>query len=272
MTMVYVTSGARNASAGATLITPALPTITGRDLGALLAVVSIKSNATITTAQPGWTKLYQDNSGASFTTAYFIAPVGSGAPGCTWTGSVAAGAQCFYIEDADNPMVTNAVGATSSNSGSTAAHSSSSITTTRQRSLAAYIDTTSSNSSLPAPTNWTEDSEAGSATDGITITLGTRYIATLGGTTGAISVTGAAVDWVQRQIEFLIVDPAAGVQVTESEINPLLSAGDGISAADVEIAPLISSGVGIGVADMEIVALLGPGPYIPRRRTVQIHQ
>ena len=272
MTMAYVTAGARNASAGATSVTPALPTITGRDLGALLAVVSIKSNATITTAQPGWTKLYQENSGGSFTTAYFIAPVGSSAPGCTWAGSVAAGAQCFYVEDADNPMVTNAAGATSTNSASTTAHSSSSITTTRQLSLAAYIDTQAGFGPLATPTNWTQNSAEYSGTDDITITLGTRYIPTLGGTTGAISVNGATVAWVQRQIEFLIVTPATGAQVTESEITPLVSSGEGISAIDVEIAPLISSGVGIGVCDMEIVAILGPGPYIPRRRTVQIMQ
>jgi hypothetical protein len=272
MTMVYVAAGARSASAGATLLTPALPTITGRDLGALLAVVSVKSNATITTAQPGWTKLYQDNSGASFTTAYFIAPVGSSAPGCTWTGSVAAGAQCFYVEDADNPMVTNAVGGSTVNSDSTAAHTSGSFNTTRQLSLVAYIDTTSSNAGLATPAGWTEDVDGGSATDGGRTVFGTRFVETQGDASGAISVTGGATAWVQRQIEFLIVDPTTGVQVTESEINPLLSAGDGISTVDVEIAPLISSGVGIGVADMEIVALLGPGPYIPRRRTVQIHQ
>lgn len=272
MTMVFVAAGARSASAGATLLTPALPTITGRDLGALLAVVSIKSNASITTAQPGWTKLYQDNSGASFTTAYFIAPVGSSAPGCTWTGSVAAGAQCFYVEDADNPMVTDAVGGSTVNSGSVVAHSSGSFNTTRQLSLVAYIDTAASAAGLTTPSGWTEDSESQSGTDGITITLGTRFIETQGDGSGAISVTGAAVAWVQRQIEFLIVNPATGAQVTESEIAPFVSSGEGISAVDVEIAPLISSGIGIGVCDMEIVAILGPGPYIPRRRTVQIMQ
>lgn len=272
MTMAFVAAGARVASAGATLLTPALPTITGRDLGALLAVVSIKSNAAITTAQPGWTKLYQDNSGGSFTTALFIAPVGSAAPGCSWAGSVAGGAQCFYVEDADNPMVTNAVGGSSVNTGSTATHSSGSFNTTRQLSLVAYIDTTASNDGLTAPTGWTEDSDSPGATDGGRTVFGTRFVETLGDASGAISVTGGATNWVQRQIEFLIVDPASGIQVTESEIAPLVSSGDGISAVDVELAPLISSGVGIGVCDMEIVAILGPGPYIPRRRTVQIMQ
>jgi hypothetical protein len=272
MTMVYVAAGARGATASATTLTPALPSITGRSLGVLLAVVSVKSNASITTGTSGWTKLYQDNSGASFTTAYFVAPVGSSAASCSWAGAVAAGAQCFYIEDPDNPMVTNAAGATSVASGTSNPHTSASINTTRQFSLVVYIDTAASNDSLFAPAGWTENNNEGSATDAGRTVIGSKYVATSGGASGAISVTGSASAWVQRQIELLIVTPATGIQVTEAEIAPGIYSGDGISTIEVEASPTIHSGVGISVCDMEIVALLGPGEPTKRRTYAQVFQ
>jgi hypothetical protein len=266
VTMVFAAAGARSQSASANTITPTLPTITGRQLGAYIWVVSVKSNDVIMTAQPGWTKLAQDNSGAGFTSAYFIAPTTATAGQASWTTAVACSTQVIYVEDPDNPMVTNAIGATLVTTGTASPHTSTALTTTRQLSLVLAIDTAAANTVLTTPTGWTGASDSGSATDAGRTSFITQFMPTLGGATTAISTPGAAAAWALRLIELLIVLPATGIQVSESEVATLTASSVGISVAESEAANVMQSRTGVAVAESEIVLILAPGAYVFRRR------
>jgi hypothetical protein len=268
VTMNVSAIGGRSQSASATTLTPTLPIITGKSLGAYLWIVTVKSNDVITTAQVGWTKLFQDNSGTGYTAAYFIAPTTSTAGPATWASAAACSAQVIYIEDPDNPMVTNAVGASGVGIGSTSPHTSPSITTTRAMSLVLFIDQVSgyAGSYTSTPTGWTLNLQDGSPTDNGAIVIASKSGGAAGTSTGAISVTGTLFPWVQRQIEFLIVLPASGIQVTANEVANIMASRPGISVAGAELGNVMASGVGISASEVEIVLIFVPGGYPFKRR------
>jgi hypothetical protein len=260
VTAAFAVAGARSQSAGATNLTPALPSVTGRVGGILLCVASQKSNNALTTGQPGWTALAQDNSGASFTARAFIAPVGSGAPNIAAAGSAAMSAQIFYIEDPDNLMDATAIGNTSVATGIVNPHTSASINSTRWGSLIVGYDVAAANTTLVAPSGWVLNNDEGSPTDAGRTSIFTKYLAASGSPSGAVSVTGAAAAWVQRQIELRIILPATGLQINGEEISAMMTSGDGVSVSGEEFTAALQSGVGVSCSGMEIVYMLAPGP------------
>jgi hypothetical protein len=230
----FVSIGARAQSAGAATLTPSLPTVFGTG-GLLVCVVHSKNNATHATVTSGWSKLGSTvNSGASFCASVFVAPEGSAAPVITWTGSVACGAQIAYYADPAN-TVDPTLGASTSNTGSTATHSTSAINTTRNNSDVIYVDAAAANTAMATPSGWTENSDAGSATDAGRFVFGQKAVATSGSSSGAISVTGASAAWVQWQIELLEAVPASGLQSSKVEVGAWLDAPQELSFSKVEV-------------------------------------
>ncbi|MGX7896903.1 hypothetical protein [Tsuneonella sp. HG222] len=212
---VFNSVGTRAQSAGATTLSPTKPSAASTN-GFMLAVVTSKNNATHSTATSGWSLIAQVNSGASFTASLWQAKGNAGAPTFTWSGSVACSAQIACYDDAAN-VVDTAIGASGSNSGATSTHSTSAITTTRANSLAVYVDVSAANTAMAAPSGWTEQNDAGSATDAGRTVWGDKAVASLGGSSGAISVTGANAAWVQFQVEIMGEAPAANaLQVSKA--------------------------------------------------------
>lgn len=209
---VFQRIGTRSQSSGAATISPSLPSIDNAR-GLFVCVVHSKNNATHSCATSGWTKLGQVNSGANFTASIFTAKEDAGAPTITWTGSVACAAQIAYYADPAN-SVDSTLGASGSNSGATSTHSTSAINTTRNNSLVIYVDAAAANTAMAQPSGWTEDNDAGSATDAGRFVFGSKAVATSGSSSGAISVTGANAAWVQWQIE-LMTGVAAGLETTK---------------------------------------------------------
>lgn len=270
--LVYRAAGAASQSASATTLTPAKPTPLGvhPDRGFMIAVCCVKSNAVITTATSGWTKLFQTNSGASFTKAVFIAREAAAAPVFTWTGAAA----CFAITHAwstgANPISVPTIGNTSSATGTVSPHTSPSLLTTRQFSTVIYIDAVSQQTTaLAEPAGWTEHADTGFTTAVGRITVGSKYVPTLGDSSGAISVTGGAAAWVQSQIEIIIELPATGQQYVEAELDVIYSPFNGLSTAETELAIVYSPAPapGLGVAEVELAVVFSPAaPVVAANR------
>lgn len=202
MSWILVRTGSAAVSASATTLTP---TISGPNSGIRIAICSVKSNAVITTATAGWTKLFQQDSTASFTVAVFIGTTAAANPVFTWTGAVACSAiQAEYGNLAEEENVTS-IGASNINSGTGTNYSSSSISSTRRSSLALYITAIDvSGSAVPTPSGWTEDFDSGNATAGIRYAFGNKPLPLLADTSGAISIAAASGNWVQAQIELQV--------------------------------------------------------------------
>lgn len=238
----FVAVGTRSQSAGAATLTPAKPTVLGQ-AGALLAVVTTKNNETHSTATGGWTKLAQINSGASFTASLWIAAEGASAPVFTWASSVACSARVSYYAAPDGPVEGGAIGGSTNNNGSTSTHSTAAFNTTKNNALVVYVDVAAANTGLGTPAGWAEDSDAGSATDAGRTTFGSKAVATSGTSSGAISVTGAAADWVQWQVELYLAD-GADAQFSKVEVAGWLEPPAGFAASKLEIGAWLEPGSG----------------------------
>jgi hypothetical protein len=258
--------GTRSTSSGATSLSPAKPTAAGAS-GVMLAVVTSKNNAVHSTATSGWSLVAQVNSGASFTASLWKAKGNAAAPTFTWTGSAAASAQISYHDDPAGILDT-VLGATGSNSGATSTHSSSSITTTRANSLAIYVDVAAANTALATPSGWTENVDAGSATDAGRTVWGSKTVASSGGSSGAISVTGANAAWVQFQVELRVEEAAANaLQVSKASLGAWLDPPAGAGFSKVELGAWLDSPDEFAVSKVELGAWLDlPSGGTPRRQ------
>lgn len=201
---LFINVGTRSTSSGAESRAPSLPSGVEAGRGVLLCAVHSKSNAVHACATSGWSKVGQWDSGGSFTVSLWIAQGGASAPTVTWTGSVACAAQISYYNDLMNPLDAS-LGASSVNTGAVSTHSSTGFNTTRPESLVVYFDVAAANTSMGTPSGWTEDNDAGSATDAGRHVWGSKKIAASGDASGNISVTGANAAWVQGQVEIMRV-------------------------------------------------------------------
>lgn len=250
---VFVQSGAASGSASATTLTPAIPA-RANSHGLLIAHISIGNNDSITTATSGWTKLYQDNNGGSFSSAYFIAPGNSAAPVFTWASATAVGAHVTFFDDPSNPVEQAVVGASSVNSGSGTTADSPSVTTTRNNSVVVALTSVSSNTTFGAVSTWSPDFTA--STTPRSLAAFTKPVTTSGGASGAISQTlGTSGTWIQRQIELLLDVLPTGLFAVEVEYAPLAEISDGFKAAEVEFAPLAEISDGFKTAEVEFAPL-----------------
>jgi hypothetical protein len=258
----FVASGTVSHSASTASITPALPTPSSlvNTHGLLLSIVLVKNNETITTATPGWTKLYQDNSGVLLTVAAFIAPGGSAAPVFTWTSSVAASAVTAFYDDTGQPVVTNAVGATSVNTGISNTPGTAGFNTTRNESVVVYYSGLAANTGVGTPAPWTENYDNGSATSASTLVSGSREIAVSGTSSGSTAATaGTSTDWVHRQMELLVRLMPANFYSVEFEVSAHTALGSGFATAEFEVSPLSLISSGFASAEFEVAALTFEG-------------
>ncbi|MGV3511895.1 MAG: hypothetical protein ACO1OX_07805 [Novosphingobium sp.] len=261
-------AGARSQSASAATLSPAKPTVDGQK-GILLAVVTSKNNATHATGTGGWSLIGQVNSGASFTASLWIAAEAASAPTFTWTGAVACSAQIAYFSDPANSISTT-VSASTSNTGSTSTHSTSSINTTKATATVVYVDVSAANTALATPSGWTEDNDTGSATDAGRTVFGEKQIATSGSASGAISVTGAAADWVQWQIEIGGVSVANALEVSKAEMVAWEEPAPGASFSMVEMLAWLDAPSEAAFSKVELVVWLDQVSVTPRRRQAQV--
>jgi len=265
MTTTFIGAGARVQSAGAATLTPTKPTVLGQS-GVLVCVVASKNNAVHSTATGGWTKISQTDSGASFTMSVFIAAEGAANPVITWAGSVACSARICYYAAPKGTSETTVIGGSTVNAGLTSTHSTASFNTTRDQSLVVYIDCAAANTGLATPAGWTEDSDAGSATDAGVTTFGSKAVAISGSASGAISVTGANAAWAQTQIELMQVAPAAGLQSSKVEVGGFLEPSAGLATSQAEVGAMLEPFAGLSASQLEIGAWLDVAPAGGRRR------
>jgi len=241
--VTYGAAGTYAASSGATSRNPALPTgVTSQS--ELWAAVGSKNNATHSSSTSGWTKVAQQNSGASWTVSlwrYTGADATSASSiTVTWTGSVASFGQSWREQGRRG---TDPLGTPSVNSGTTSTHSTTGVTTTSSGSRVMYVDSAAANTVLATPGSWTEDLDNGSATGTTHLTVGGRDLGSSGSSSGNISVTGAAAAWVQWQIELPAPQPAftmtASSNITASGENTTaqLTPPSGNTASLPSIAP-----------------------------------
>lgn len=204
--VAYSAAGTRNQSSGAISRNPALAA--GGSNGDLhLAVVGSKNNVTHTSSSTGWVKLFQQNSGASWTVSVWAyrptlggADGSQAAPTITVAASnVACFSQCFRLSGFGS------IGASNVNAGTTSTQSCTGITATGYGSRVIYLAASAANTALATPTGWTEDADNGNATGATVNEIGGKNLSNLGDASGDISVTGASAAWVMWQIEILPV-------------------------------------------------------------------
>jgi phage tail protein X len=262
VTVAFYLAGSRVQSASATSLTPAVPTPPARSGGALIAIISAKTTANIATATAGWTKVRQ-SSGAGFTQAIFIAPLGSASPVLSWTGAAPAGAVVVYVEHARGPLVTNAIGNAANATGGSNPHTNPGIISAGANSLALFIDSvaTSAGSYTATPAGWDRRSEFFSGTDGIAQVIASRPMPlAIGSGSGAINVTGTgtAATWISEVVELLLAAPVVdtgnptAADVIEAEITPWAAPAPGIAVGDAEITLWGSPG-GAAILESETV-------------------
>ena len=257
--------GTRSQSAGAESLSPSKPSAAAAN-GLMLCVVASKNNATHSCGTAGWSLVGQVNSGADFTASLWVAKGDAAAPTITWTGSVACSAQIAYYDDAAN-VVDTTLGASANNNGTTSTHSTSAITTTRDNSRVVYVDVAAANTAIATPSGWTEEVDAGSATDAGRTAWGDKSVATSGSSSGAISVTGAAAAWVQWQVEIMGAAAPAGLQVSEAEVGAWEDVAPGFSATEAEVGAWLDRPTEFSVSEIEVGAWLdysAPPPWKPQ--------
>jgi hypothetical protein len=245
MAFFYRNAGAFASNASAVTLTPANPTGPSSPNGSIrIAVCAIKSNAVISTATPGWTKVSQDNSGASFTVAVFVGTAAAANPVFTWAGAVACGAISLLVEDFSNPVVNNAIGNSATGTGTVALKSVASYNTSRYGSLALYVIAVAANSSaIATPTGFTEFVEAGTTGSvNIRMSIGGKGMLASGSAVGAASASGPAAAWVMKGIELLIALPATGIQTPLAELSSVITPPTGLATSLVEIVTILNVG------------------------------
>lgn len=236
----FISVGTRSQAASDTGRTPALPSGVTSGRGVLLCAVHSKNNAVHSTATAGWTKVGQWDSGASFTVSLFMAVGGASAPAISWTGAAACAAQIAYYDDANNP-VSATLGQTSFNTGTGNPHTSTGFNTTGDESLVVYFDVAAANTALGAPSGWTENNDAGSATDAGRHVWGSKKVPVEGSASGNISVSGANAAWVQGQVEILR-DVQPGLMSVKLEVGGWLSVPDGLASSKLEVGAWLTPG------------------------------
>jgi len=208
-TVTYGAVGAYAASAGATARNPALPTgVTATS--ELWATVGSKNNATHSSSSTNWTKVTQQNSGASWTVSLWrytgADATAAAAVNVTWTGSVAAFGQSWRMQGRTG---TDPLGTPSVNTGTASPHTTTGVTTTSPGSRVMYIDAAAANTATGAPGgSWTENLDNGNGTGATHLTVGGQDFANSGSASGGLSITGAAAAWVQWQVELPAPQPA----------------------------------------------------------------
>lgn len=257
--------GTRATNAGAATLTPSKPTV-GNTGGILVALLATKNNATHATATSGWTLIAQVNSGASFTASIWKALEAAVAPVFTWTGSVACAAQITYLNAPDG-NVDLTVGSSTSNTGSGATHSTTSINSSRDNSDVLYIDAAAANTAMATPSGWTENADGGSATDAGRFVWGNKQIATSGSASGAISVTGAAADWVQWQVEIQLAQ-ATALDSSKAEVAAWIDLTDDLISPKVEVAAWLDVQSPFETSKIEVAAWLDYDSSSSRRRQI----
>lgn len=236
--VTYGAVGTFATSAGATSRNPALPTgVTAQS--ELWASVASKNNATHSSSTSGWTKVAQQNSGASWTVSLWrytgADATAAAAVNVTWTGSVASHGQCWRMQGRTG---TDPLGTPTVSTGSTSTHTSTAVTTTSPGSRVMYVDGAAANTAIAQPTSWIENFDNGSATSASRLAVGGRDFASSGSSSGAISVIGAAAAWVQWQVELPAPQPAillsASANITASGENTTaqLTAPSGKTTSD----------------------------------------
>jgi hypothetical protein len=223
--VTYGSVGTYLGTAGVTSRNPELPTgIT--DQSELWASIGSKNNATHSSSTPGWTKVAQQNSGASWTVSlwrYTGADATAAATiNVTWTGSVNAFGQSWRVQGRSG---SDPIGATSVNTGTAATHSTTGITTTVQGSRVMYVDASAANTAIAAPASWTENVDNG-GTGATRLAVGGRDLSSAGSSSGNISVAGAVAAWVQWQIELPPQQPAFMMAASSN----ITASGDNTSA------------------------------------------
>ena len=208
-------AGAISAGSSVTSRTPAAPSSTNfpRAIGDLeIAVCSKENSATDSCSSSGWNKLDQQNSSTAWSQSiYWRIYNGTNVdPVISWTGAADADAvrYCFKnVQNSGTPVKTLGTPA----NGTTTTHTSTGGNTTQAKSVAVYLDSCNANTAIAQPSGWTEMFDAGSATGPCRQAAGFKAVATSGGASGNISVTGGATRWIQSQIEIL----AASLATTE---------------------------------------------------------
>jgi hypothetical protein len=250
---VFYGNGARLSNAGASSLTPALPTISNLDGGLLIAMAAAKSAANITTATSGWTRRGYVSRGSSWSAAFFTAPVGSAAPVITGTTLVLAQTVC--VGPATAVLAAAPVGTISTSNGNTSPHTTTGFNTTGNNALACYIGMAAANTAFTEPSGWTEELDVGSATGASRNVFGMKRMGASGSATGNISINGAAADWIQWQFEIL-TEESPGMAVPFLETTPWLDGGDGAATPLVEVVPWLDGGDGAATPLVEVVPWL----------------
>jgi hypothetical protein len=262
---VFRAAANASVSAGATSITPALPTLDTNGSGLLLAVCLTKNNATHFNGTSGWTLVSQVNSGASFTVSLWKALQSAAAPAFSWTGSVACSSQVMYYTDPANAMdVANVSLLGAAGTGTTSPHSSAGANTTLNNVLAVYFDGCATATALTNPAGWTSEFTGTSATSGTAHNWGDKPIATSGSASGAISITGGNAAWVQWQIQVSGQSATAGLQVSKADASAFVEPKTGFAASKAGAVAWVETN-DFRVAKMSVAAWLDTAPGIGRR-------
>ena len=252
---IFVQSGTRVNGTAVTTITGSLPTLANSH-GLLIARLALNSNAVVSTATSGWTKLFQDNSGVGLTQGIWIAPGNSAAPVFTWTGAGNTSVEIDFYDDPANPVETAVVGVNSTvGSGTSAAIASATNNSTRDSSVFVTITSMTTNTTLTASSGWAQNDL--SNVSPFTLETSSKQITTSGSASGTTAQTaGTSTTWVQRQIELLLQVLPSGFYSTEIEVAPLMQIASGLEAAEVEVAPLMQIALGFEAAEVEVAPLM----------------
>lgn len=186
---VFVRNSLTSLTAGATSLSHTLAIVDGAQ-GVWVLLISVKNNDNITCATAGWNKIGQQNSGASFTAALFMAQEGAGNPTFNWTNSARAHIESCYYKYASGTQINAAPTNYTSAGGSTNPFTTAAFTSSAADVLAVYAIAINQASTLfDAAAGWTENRENGSTTSAIDESIGSKAIATSGASSGAPSGT-----------------------------------------------------------------------------------
>lgn len=206
-------AGNAGLTASGTTVAPFLPT---RLTGDKLVCMTISKNNAVHSYSGGWHKIGQWDSGASHTMSLAECTVDGNevAAAPSWSGAAAARSIIFSYTGASSEQVGASL-AIANNAGLTSPHSCAAITTTRADSLALVFDGCSTNTPLSTPSGWSMNSRTGDGVSNIATGTGTKTVATLGASSGAISVNGGAAAWVMVILELRSPGAASGVLLTQ---------------------------------------------------------
>lgn len=251
---VFSSSGALALTSSGTSLAPAKPTVDSA-AGLLVASVCSKNNATHTTVTPGWTKIAQTNSGASFTASIWIALESAAAPTFSWTGAAAGHAQIAYYSDPANG-VNNGISVTgTTGSGTTSTHTSTGFNSDAADTLAIYTDACAANTAIATPAGWTENVDNGSATSTTRQAFGSRSLAASGSASGNVSIVGGAAAWVQFQIEIKGLAAAPGFQVSKLGVGAFVEPPAGFDVSKVSVSAWLETN-DVRFSKLEVAAWL----------------